>query len=384
MPENLYWLEIILLLAGILISCEVFTNAIENLGEKLNIGHEFTGSVLAAVGTALPETILPLIAIYMASTGMASEVSAKEDIAIGAILGAPFMLSTLAMFLLGLSIYTHRKQRGSEKLEVNLGHLERDLRYFLKVFVLAVATTIFSTYYLNQIVEIFCSSDLGFKLMRLINFGAFAYQCSDSTAITVRVAIGMIIILLYVKYLIDTYKSASQDFSGEFSIDDCPILYLERYFKFKVTMPTVLIQVLIGLAGIIYFAHGFIHGVEHVASMFNISPLVVSLIVCPIATELPEKVNSWIWSSQGKDVLAMGNISGAMVFQASIPCAIGIILTPWQLTPVALLCALISIIASAILLIFIKTKKQIDYKALLLCGSLYLIYIVSVFLIPSS
>lgn len=379
MPENLYWLEIILLLAGILVSCEIFTNAIENLGEKLNIGHEFTGSVLAAVGTALPETILPLVAIYMASTGLATEVSAKEDIAIGAILGAPFMLSTLAMFLLGLSIYTHRKQRASEKLEVNLGHLERDIRYFLKVFFIAVATTIFSTYYLNNLVGFLCESELGFKLMRLINFGAFNFECYDYAASSIRIFIGVLIILLYVKYLFDTYKSATKDFSGEFSIDDCPVLYMERYLKFKVNMFTVVVQVLIGLAGIIYFAHGFIHGVEHVATIFNISPLVVSLIVCPIATELPEKVNSWIWSSQGKDVLAMGNISGAMVFQASIPCAIGIMLTPWQLTPIALLCAFISIVSSALLLYFIKVKKQIGYKDLLLCGSLYLVYIVSVF-----
>ncbi len=43
------------------------------------------------------------------------------------------------------------------------------------------------------------------------------------------------------------------------------------------------------------------------------------LLVAPIATELPEKFNAVIWIRQGKDTLAMGNITGAMVFQASIP-----------------------------------------------------------------
>ena len=109
-----YSIEIIFMLFGILVACQVFTNAIENLGEKLNLGHEFTGSVLAAVGTALPETLLPLVAIFLASQN-ADSAAAKHDIAIGAIVGAPFMLATLAFFLLGLSIYVHQKQRKQEK-----------------------------------------------------------------------------------------------------------------------------------------------------------------------------------------------------------------------------------------------------------------------------
>jgi cation:H+ antiporter len=72
MHTLLYWLEIVFLLIGILVACQVFTNAIENLGEALNLNHEFTGSILAAVGTALPETILPLVAIFMSTSSAGS------------------------------------------------------------------------------------------------------------------------------------------------------------------------------------------------------------------------------------------------------------------------------------------------------------------------
>ena len=56
------------------------------------------GSVLAAVGTALPETIIPLIAILIQGG------EAGDEVGIGAILGAPFMLSTLAIFVCGISV----------------------------------------------------------------------------------------------------------------------------------------------------------------------------------------------------------------------------------------------------------------------------------------
>jgi cation:H+ antiporter len=100
------------------------------------------------------------------------------------------------------------------------------------------------------------------------------------------------------------------------------------------------------------------------------------LIISPIATELPEKVNSWIWSSEGKDTLAMGNLSGAMVFQSAIPSMIGVMLTPWILNESVLICAGLSIASALILLSVIQIQKKINYKVLLGAGSLYIVYLI--------
>jgi cation:H+ antiporter len=75
----------------------------------------------------------------------------------------------------------------------------------------------------------------------------------------------------------------------------------------------------------------FVVEVEQLACLAGVSPLVLSLILAPVATELPEKFNSVIWVGRGKDTLALGNITGAMVFQCSFPVAIGIVWTPWNL-----------------------------------------------------
>src|SRR5438552_17523784 len=93
------------MLLVILIASELFTNALEHLGEKLNISEGVTGSLFAAVGTALPETIIPLLAIVAGS----GDRRVDDEIGIGAILGAPLMLGTDPLFLLGL---VHLKYRG--------------------------------------------------------------------------------------------------------------------------------------------------------------------------------------------------------------------------------------------------------------------------------
>jgi len=117
---------ILLLSLGIvLVGAEVFVNGIEWLGKKLNLSEGAVGSVLAAVGTALPETMIPLIAILFAhgKTG--------HEIGIGAILGAPLMLSTLAMFVTGLAVlvFSRRRYHGSKVL-ADYSTMKRDLGFF--------------------------------------------------------------------------------------------------------------------------------------------------------------------------------------------------------------------------------------------------------------
>src|SRR5262245_60860292 len=118
----------------ILLGAELFTNGIEWFGRKLNLAEGAVGSVLAAVGTALPETMIPIIAIL---TGGGSEAS--HGVGIGAILGAPFMLSTLAMFVTGLGVLYYRKSRATgEQMAVNTDVLAHDMTYFAVAYGLAI------------------------------------------------------------------------------------------------------------------------------------------------------------------------------------------------------------------------------------------------------
>ena len=118
----------------ILAGAELFTDGVEWFGEGFGLSEGAVGSVLAAVGTALPETILPIIAI-------ASGHASGEEIGVGAILGAPFILTTLAMVVIAVAILDLRARRapvarrsGRHQSRV----IRQDLGYFLVMYALAV------------------------------------------------------------------------------------------------------------------------------------------------------------------------------------------------------------------------------------------------------
>src|SRR5699024_6697786 len=101
---------LIIALVVILAGSELFTNALEHLGDRFGLSAGVTGSILAAIGTALPETVVPIVAIIAGGGG---EHSVGHEIGVGAILGAPLMLSTLALFLVGVMALVRRGWRGT-------------------------------------------------------------------------------------------------------------------------------------------------------------------------------------------------------------------------------------------------------------------------------
>ena len=119
-------------LVVILIGAEVFTNSLEHLGERLGISEGVTGSVFAAVGTALPETMVPVFAILSSSGSM----EVRHEVGVGAILGAPLMLATLAFALMAGFAAQKRGWHGVFRPEMT--GLNRDLTWFNYVFALGV------------------------------------------------------------------------------------------------------------------------------------------------------------------------------------------------------------------------------------------------------
>lgn len=279
--------ELLLMLIVILIAAEVFTNALEHLGEKLGISEGVTGSLFAAVGTALPETSVPLLAL-LAGT---SDAHLNEEIGVGAILGAPLMLSTLSISLLAFAVIKKRKLHGHFHPERT--GLKRDLDFFISAFLFATI----ALFVPHEVME-------------------------------VRYAIGFVMVLIYFVYIMLTLRASKGLVAdGHATEAEAPMLICR--IGLPNNMLVIFTQLLLGLGLLVAGAKGFISGIEDASGLLGISPLLLSLLVIPIATELPEKVNSILWVRKGKDTLAFGNITGALVFQGTLLPAIGIMLTPW-------------------------------------------------------
>jgi len=147
--------------------------------------------------------------------------------------------------------------------------------------------------------------------------------------------------------------------------------------RFRPTRWLIVSQTLVGLGGILAGAELFVGACTDFAGSIALSPLILSLIVAPVATELPEQLNSVLWIRQGKDVLALGNITGAMVFQSTLPPALGIALTAWHLEPRALLSVGLALFSAVFLVAMIRMRRKLTAGVLLTVGSLYAGYLIA-------
>ena len=328
---TLMLVELAFMLIVILVAAELCTNALEHLGERLKISEGVTGSLFAAVGTALPETMVPLLAL----AGGTSNAAVNEEIGVGAILGAPLMLATLTTFLMTLAVIRSRGLTGAIAPE-RTGFV-RDLNYFIAAFALAT-------------VAMFVPHHVW----------------------AVRALLGAMLVGIYVLYVVMTFRASTQLVDAGHGTEAPHAMFLSRV-GLPTNLATIALQLALGVALLVGGAKGFIHGVEGVSHLLGISALLLSLIIVPIATELPEKVNSVLWIRRGKDTLAFGNITGAMVFQGTLLPAIGILY--WQAAvhggtsfghdlQTDLLLPLSGVLTAVPLLLFAAAARRMDYSTL--------------------
>lgn len=331
----------------ILLGAELFTNGIEWFGRKLELAEGAVGSVLAAVGTALPETMIPIIAILFSGSGSES----AHEVGIGAILGAPFMLSTLAMFVTGLGVLAFRRRRATgSRMVVDTVVLVHDIRYFVVAYGLAIGAALLPP-------------ELGF----------------------LKIGVAVILLAIYARYVKGHFEADS-----EVDAEDLAPLRFRRLDRpSRRTSPAVPrlrvvgVQVIVALACIVGGAYLFVGAISNLAAALGINQILLALVIAPIATELPEKFNSLIWVRQGKDTLAMGNITGAMVFQSAIPTVVALLFAAdsWRVTEdslVAFISAGIAFLAVAAVFLPMWRRARLDGRALLVGGVLYLLYLVLV------
>jgi cation:H+ antiporter len=140
-------------------------------------------------------------------------------------------------------------------------------------------------------------------------------------------------------------------------------------------MSTVVLQLLVALGAIVGGAEIFVEQVLAVASDVGLEPLVLSLVLAPFATELPEKENSFFWVRDGKDTLALGNITGAMVFQATLPVAIGLSFTSWDLDSQALLAGCLALAGGLVAILTLQIRRRFSGRAILVWALLYATFV---------
>ena len=303
-----------------------FTNAVEWLGKRLNLGAGAVGALLAAVGTALPESVIPIVALLSGGGEEATEI------AIGAIIGAPFLLATLAMLLVvgSAHLFSRRRDQGTE-VTGEPDATRRDLHWYLALMPVGIVLGVVSA------------------------------------SAPLRYAGAALVLIGYGLYVRTTVKGGG-DADDE---EELAPLYFDTSRDDPPSTFQMVAQFVVSLAAIIAGAELFVTAIESIAKSAGISPLVLALVLAPLATEMPEKANSVLWVRNGKDALALGNITGAMTFQATIPIALGLVFTEWKLEPQAVVAAVIGMVGGAVALWAIPRRRRVGLLPVAVWGTMF-------------
>jgi cation:H+ antiporter len=113
----------------------------------------------------------------------------------------------------------------------------------------------------------------------------------------------------------------------------------------------------------------FVSQLDVIGPWLGMPPQLVALLLSPIATEMPETLNAIIWVRQGKERLALANISGAMMIQATVPTAVGLFGTPWLFDSPLIIAGGVTTLAVVALFLMFRggrvTGKRLSWASLL-------------------
>lgn len=282
----------------IYLACEYFVNGVEWVGRKFAVGQQATGTILAAFGTALPESVVTFVAVVFGVT------AAQKEIGVGAALGGPLVLATIAYATVGLTLILTRKHLPRTAAVLgDFKRLSRDQGWFLGIFAVK------------------------------IGLGLFLFS--------LKPWLGVLFLAAYAAYF---WSEMRRGDAGDEAEGELEPLKLTPRRETPATWAAVT-QTLVALVVIFIASRVFVSQLDALGPILGIKPQLLALLLSPIATELPETLNAIIWVRQGKYRLALANISGAMMIQATVPTALGLFFTPWLLDRSLILAAAVTLLA---------------------------------------
>lgn len=321
-----------LVCAGIIyLACEYFVNGVEWVGRRLNLGSTTTGTVLAAFGTALPESAVTFVAVVFGHD------EAQRNIGVGAAVGGPLVLSTISYAVVGVVLLLSRRklQRRDACLEVDCARLSRDQGWFLLIFIISIALGL-----------------MAFSMKRWLGVALFA------------------------AYGVYVWREMRNDSPSADDHEELEPLKCRPHDP-NPGLGWASVQTLSALIVIAIASRVFVGQLETLGAGLGISTQFVALLLSPVATELPETLNAVIWVRQGRERLALANISGAMMIQATVPAGLGLLFTTWRFDGPLVAAGIITIVAIALLWAVFR-RRVVSAATLVPIGGLYLLFAAAV------
>lgn len=265
----LYFLGLVIGIAVLVKSADVFVDGSASLARRCGVSPLLIGMVIIGFGTSLPELTVSFLAGLQGNPDIALGNAYGSNTAnIGLILGVTACIAPIA---------------------VGKGILGRELPILLGVTVLCGALLLFNN----------------------LDFSAFAFSITREDAILMLGAFAFLVTL-------NVLREKNQDGNGS---EDGAAAAAH-------TLGGSLARIVIGLALVVGSSRLLVWCAVHLAQALGVPDLVIGLTIVAIGTSLPELASSIAAIRRHEDDLALGNVIGSNLFNTLAVVGLAAVVSP--------------------------------------------------------
>ena len=295
------WLAILAVVVGLAIlvwSADVFIDGAVALANKLNVPSFLIGVIILGLGTSAPEMIVSMLAALEGSPELAlGNAYGSNIVNIALVLGATVLISPII---------------------IRKSIINRDMPLLLLVTAVA------------------------------------AWQLSDGVLSNTDgiVLIVLLVVVLGIQIIL-SLREGNHEHEGD---------TVEETAKAEHSMAQGLGRLFLGLLVLILSSRAIVWGAIELATLWGLSELIIGLTIVAIGTSLPELVSSLSAARKGEHDMALGNIIGSNVFNTLGVVGIAALIAPITPSSIILsrdilAMGLLTLLLFAMCLFAFKTKR---------------------------
>ena len=256
----------------LIVSSFILTITIEEIGKRGKFSESFTGAVISPIFTAMPELVVIILALVLIGKESGSEIAA------GTIIGEPFMVSAIGFPIVAIALLVARRKK---KIEIADPILSKMLIFM----------------------------GLVFPIMLIPRFFGF---------LVVKILIAVLLVLLYFVFL--------RFIKGNRILE-------EEAASIRIQNRALLVLVLLAGVGLLLGGSSLlVQGIDNLSVQTGVNRELITILIVPIGTIVPETMNALIWATRSKTNLAIGAVAGEEMYFATFFPALGILASQWVIT----------------------------------------------------
>lgn len=305
------WLAVIAVLIGLAIlvwSADVFIDGATALAKKLNVPSFLIGVIILGLGTSAPEMVVSVLAALEGSPELAlGNAYGSNIINIALVLGATALISPII---------------------IHKGVIKRDLPILLIITALA------------------------------------AWQLRDGRLSIVDglVLLALLVVVLGIQIVLSVREGSSH------KVDDNKIVEhraVDDALSAADSEPSLLRglwALFLGLTMLVASSRAIVWGAVELATLWGLSELIIGLTIVAVGTSLPELVASLSAARKGEHDMALGNIIGSNIFNTLGVVGLAAVIAPISASPIILSRDVLAMSAITLLLVVLCGAAFIRHR----------------------